>query len=109
MYQHYVALLPARRGGKRVTGFTPLQFFSQSTTKDDRSQFPKFFLPLLGFTKKEIDLGIPIVHLPYIVWFAVIGPGIPCCLALKLRFRAVFDPCLLKTGLLRLQHAQEFG
>src|SRR3974390_1698027 len=43
---------------KRVTRFTPPQFFLQPAVENDLSQFLKFFLPLFGFAEKEIDLGI---------------------------------------------------
>ena len=49
---------------KRVTRNTPLQFFGQRTVKNDRSQFLKFFLPLLGFIKKKSTLGLDIVIIP---------------------------------------------
>ena len=52
MYQDDVSFL------KRVTRATPPQFFGQPTAKNDRSQLLKFFLPLFGFSEKEINLGI---------------------------------------------------
>jgi hypothetical protein len=42
----------------RVTGATPLQFFGQSTAKNNCSQSPDFFLPFVGFAKIEINLRI---------------------------------------------------
>jgi hypothetical protein len=56
LYYDYVAF------PKHVTRLTPLQLFGQGAAKNDRSQFLKFVLPFSGFPKKEISLGICLVH-----------------------------------------------
>jgi hypothetical protein len=43
---------------KRVTGTAPLQFFGQSTAKNNCSQSPDFFLPFVVLAKIKIDLWI---------------------------------------------------
>src|SRR5207244_8400265 len=57
LYYNYVALL------KRVTRFTPLQFFGQPTVKTDPSQCLHFCLSLFGFSQLFIVLRILNLHL----------------------------------------------
>jgi hypothetical protein len=47
---------------KRVARTAPLQFFGQRAVKNDRSQLLQFFLPLFGFGKVKIDLGVLSIH-----------------------------------------------